>query len=286
MNDDPVSFISDYQIGILGLGLMGGSLAMALQGKCAGIIAVDPDPKTQDLALELGIVDEMLSITDDRLSKVDMFILAAPVRVIIRLIEDLPDIHPGSPVVLDLGSSKSDILTAMQDLPARFDPLGGHPMCGKEHGTLRNAEANLFQGASFALTPLSRSSNRARRSALDLVEAIGAKALWLEPDLHDRWVSMTSHLPFLVANTLAGITPLDAAPLVGPGFRSTTRLAPSPTEMMVDILITNRENLLAGIKEFQAGLAALEARLVAEDDKGLHRLLEAGAQRYQELVGR
>lgn len=285
MNDDPVGFFPDFHVAIVGLGLMGGSLAMALRDKCAGILAVDPDPETRALARELGIVDQVLPKADKNLAAADVVILAAPVRAIIRLIRELPELHPGAPLVLDLGSTKSEVLSAMDALPARFDPIGGHPMCGKARGSLRNAEAALYRGATFALAPLPRSSDRAKKIAVELVEAIGAKTFWLEPGIHDYWVGMTSHLPFLVANTLAGVAPAGSAPLVGPGFRSTTRLAPTPPDVMLDILATNRENVLAGIQRFQERLAELESKLADRDDEGLRRLLDAGARRYDELIG-
>ena len=191
--------------------------------------------------------------------------LAAPVRAIIELIGQLPRHHSGNPIVIDLGSTKTEIARALDALPSRFDPLGGHPMCGKETGGLAHAEAALFQGAPFAWTPLPRTSVRARSLAEQITRAVGAHPLWLDPETHDTWVAATSHLPYLLATALALATPQEAAPLIGPGFRSTTRLAGSDSGIMLDILATNRKPVLKALTHFHQTLDRLEAKLRDEE---------------------
>ena len=276
--------LSDTRIAIIGLGLMGGSLAMALHGKCKRLLGVDPNPEIRALADEMGIADQIFELPQQAIPKAELVILAAPVRKIIRLIEQLPEMHPGSAIVMDIGSTKAVIMAAMAALPDRFDPIGGHPMAGKERASLLNAEAELYRGATFVLTALDRSSSQARGLALEIVQAVGAVPLWLTADIHDHWVSATSHLPYLVSNALAAVTPLEAVPLVGPGFRSTARLAPSTLEMMLDILATNRSNLLANVACYRQRIEALEAALEAEDSQGITRLLIEGSDSYNNLV--
>jgi prephenate dehydrogenase len=188
-------------------------------------------------------------------------------------------------VVLDLGSTKQQIAAAMERLPSRFDPLGGHPMCGKESSSLQNAEAGLFQGAPFAFTPLRRTSPRALAFAEEIAREIGAAPVWLDPETHDRWVAAVSHVPFLIANVLAYATPGEAAPLVGPGFRSTTRLAVTPTPVVRDILATNRENILESLGRFRELLEELEGILASGDEAALVEKLERGADRQRALTG-
>jgi len=282
MEDD---FLLSDRIAILGLGLMGGSLAMALRDKCAWIYGVDPDPDARAIARTKGLFDHLTEIPDERLSEANIVILAAPARAIIALLEQLPGLHPGTPLVMDLGSTKAEIVRAMAKLPARFDPIGGHPMCGKEVSTLENAEADLFQGQTFALTPLERTSEEGKAFAEELVCSIGANPLWIDPQTHDRWVGATSHLPYLISSSLAAATPPDAGPLVGSGFRSTTRLSASSVKMMVDILLTNQENVLAGIRGFQDHLDKLAKYLSNEDQEALFDALAQGAESYQNLVG-
>jgi prephenate dehydrogenase len=183
-----------------------------------------------------------------------------------------------------MGSTKSQITQAMQALPARFDPIGGHPMCGKEKSGLENAEAGLFQGATFVFTRLKRTGRRARSFCRQLARAIGAKTLWLDADTHDRWAAATSHLPYLLANSLAASTLPEAAPLVGPGFRSTTRLAVSSTRMMRDILETNREYVLEALSGFIQCLGEVDTLLTNGDFDTLERLLAEGSERQKKLT--
>ena len=113
--------------------------------------------------------------------------------------------HPGHAVILDIGSTKNNILPIMEELPQRFEPIGGHPMCGKEVQALTNACADLYQGGSFALLPLARTSQAASQLVLQLVKAIGAHPVWLNPQEHERWAASISALPYLVANCLSGV---------------------------------------------------------------------------------
>jgi prephenate dehydrogenase len=266
--------------------LMGGSLAMALNGKCARLVGCDRDPKWARQAEERGIVERAASQAGEILAESDVVVLATPVRSILKLLEALPQLHPGRAVVLDLGSTKRQIVEAMERLPVRFDPVGGHPMCGKEKGTLENAEAELFRGATFGLVELERSSTKARRLAEELARVIGAEPVWIEVESHDALVAYTSHLPFLIANALAAGTPLESRRLVGPGWRSTSRLAATPDKMMIDVLATNRDNVLRAVDRFEKQLGEMKARLRDGDEEGLRKLVQEGAGRYRELVNK
>lgn len=277
-------FISNARIAILGLGLMGGSLALALRGRCPALWASDPDRETLSLARQRGIVDRVSPNPAEILPRADVVILAAPLNAILGLIDDLPALHPGSAIVLDLGSTKTQVVEALESLPSRFDPLGGHPMCGKEVAGLANAEASIFRGATFAFTPLKRSSPGARAFASQLARAIGSRPLWLDAATHDRWAAATSHLPYLLAAALALATPGEAAALVGPGFRSTSRVAATPAATMLDVLLTNRENILESLARFRRQLDDLEGRLSAHETVALKQALDRGALQQRELV--
>ena len=277
-------FFRDSRIAIVGLGLIGGSLALALRGKCARLYGIDPDGPTRALAVRENIVDQAETEPGDLAGKADLILLAAPIRAILAQLREIPGWHPGSPVVLDVGSTKTAICEAMEDLPGRFDPVGGHPMSGKEKSGLVNASADLFRGAPFAFTALKRTTKRARLVAENLAWLIGAKPVWLDPATHDRWVAATSHLPYLAACALALSTPLEASPLIGPGFRSTTRVAETSPAVMLDILETNREELLAGVGELKIQLEALEADLRTGNRDGLQRLLRQAAEKRRLLV--
>jgi prephenate dehydrogenase len=272
------NLLSSSRIAIAGMGLMGGSLALALRGRCLEIIGIDPDPAALELALECGAADRVSVQPGELLPEADMIVLAAPVLAILRLLEALPNLHPGGPMVIDLGSTKRDIVRGMEQLPERFDPLGGHPMCGKETNSLRSADADLFKGRPFVFTPLERTSARARLLADELTAVLGAIPVWLDAETHDRWAAATSHAPYLIANALSSATPLEAqAVLTGSGYQSTTRIAATPPEMMSDIMTTNRENVLAALAAFRTQLDTLEAALSAEDMPALQEQLAHGA---------
>ncbi len=281
---DETDFYLDLRVTIVGLGLMGGSLALSLHGHCRELAGVDPDAETLALARQRQVVNWATADPAAALPGADLVVLAAPVQANLELARALPALHPGRAIVLDLGSTKSEICQAFAELPERFDPIGGHPMCGKEHAGLAHAEAEIFDGATFAFTPLERTSQRARELARRLAEGIGSRPIWLDPATHDRWVASTSHLPYLVANALALATPEQAAPLVGPGFRSTSRLAASFAPMMLEVLLSNRQNVLAATRRLRTELDGLESALAAGDVPRLRRLLEQSARKHQALT--
>lgn len=276
--------LKDARIAIVGLGLMGGSLALALRGNCASLLGIDTDHKVLKIAQELQVVDIASSEPEDLLQLADVIVLAIPVKAILAFLSHLDRLVPGAAVVFDLGSTKRYILSQMAALPVRFDPVGGHPMCGKESHSLVNATSSLYKGAPFALTPLPRTTSRAKKIAQEIVHIIGAKPIWLNPETHDQWVAETSHLPYLLSNTLAYSTSEHAAELIGPGFRSSARLAVKPRSMMIDILETNRENILPAIELFQQHLNDLKQYLQNEDYASLSFRLSQGADQYEAIL--
>ena len=273
--------LAESKIAIIGLGLMGGSLALGLRGKCASLYGIDPHLPTLELALSQHIVDYADSDPAKLLPEADLVILSAPVPAILTLLEKLPAYTPNPCIVMDLGSTKRLVVDAMSKLPERFDPIGGHPICGKEKLSLANAERTLYYAAPFLLTPLERTSSRALSAANQIIEALGAKGKVLDAIDHDRILASTSHLPFLISSALARTTPQDVAPFVGPGFKSTSRLAGTSSSMMLGVLQSNRENVLNALHGMQAELAQIESALSAGDFDKLESLLDEAQNKYQ-----
>lgn len=263
---------------------MGGSLALGLRGKCAALYGIDPDLSTLELALSQHIVDYTDSDPAKLLPEADLVILSAPVPAILTLLEQLPSFTPNPCIVMDLGSTKKMIVDAMSCLPDRFDPIGGHPICGKEKLSLANAERTLYYSAPFLLTPLERTSARALSAANEIIEALGAKVTILDAVEHDRILASTSHLPFLLASALALATPNDVAKFVGTGFKSTSRLAGTPSSMMLGVLQSNRENVLNAIHSFQNQLAEIESALTSENFPKLESILDQSRSAYKSLT--
>jgi prephenate dehydrogenase len=283
---EPDFSLSRAHLAFIGLGLMGGSLALALKGKCAYLQAFDPNKATIHLAKQRQIVDFASQNMAEVLAGADVIILAAPVCAILESLQAIEEQFPGSAIVLDLGSTKKEIVGAMLGLPERFDPIGGHPMCGKETLGLENAEAGLFREAPFALTPLERTSDNAKQLAEELVEAVGAQPVWLDAATHDLWTAATSHLPYLAAAALTLTVPDEARPMVGSGFRSTTRVAATRPDMMLDVIKTNRENLLQLLKTLKTQVDQLENWLEGEDYQDLYQALLQSSQKQREMAGR
>jgi prephenate dehydrogenase len=277
-------FLAHSKIAIIGLGLMGSSLALALKGKCAALYGIDPHRATLELALSQQIVDYADSNPAKFLPEVELVILAAPVPAILTLLEQLPLFTSKPCIVMDLGSTKKSIVETMSRLPERFDPIGGHPICGKEKLSIANAERTLYYAAPFLLTPLKRTSPRALSAAHQIINAIGAKANMLDAAEHDRILASTSHLPFLLSAALALATPQDVASFVGPGFKSTSRLAGTSSSMMLGVLQSNRENVIEAVHCFRASLNEIETALKSSDDIQLQALLNSASARYTELI--
>ncbi len=295
--DNMEGTLAAQRVAIIGLGLMGGSLALALNGRVAALLAVDLDPEVRTLAVQQRIVERITADTDGIIHQADIIILATPVGTILKQVQLLGEqartasqsgspMEPGRIIMLDLGSTKQAVVEAMQSLPQAFDPIGGHPICGKETSGLKHAEAGLFIGATFAFTALERTSTRARNLANSLAAAVGATPVWIDAASHDRRVAFTSHLPYLLANALAGIIPEEAAQFIGPGYRSTSRLASASPSVMLDILLTNREWVLEALHGYQQQAAVIESALAENDFTRLASLLEAGAQRHQSSINK
>jgi prephenate dehydrogenase len=270
------------------MGLMGASLCMDLVrgGLCREVRGVARRTDTVLQAFFSGAADEA---TNDPLTGVlgaDIVVLATPVHTIISTLEEVgPALWPGT-LVIDMGSTKAEIVTAMERLPAGVQPIGGHPMCGKESAGFEAAETGLYVNAPWVLTPLQRTSAEAVVLARELAVAVGARPIILEAHRHDRLVAAISHLPYLTAgalvHTVAQMGQDDGAvwELAAGGFRDSSRVAASDTRMFMDILQSNREAVLEQVDRFAGHLREVRSLLAAGDDEALCRKL-AESQRLR-----
>jgi prephenate dehydrogenase len=206
----------------------------------------------------------------------DVVILATPVRVIMRQLAEIVPCLPEGCVVMDLGSTKAQIVAEMARLPDHVQPLGGHPMCGKEVSGIEVADPKLYHGCTFILSPLPRTSPAALALGHDLARAAGAQPLVLDAERQDFLVATVSHLPYLLACALVSTAEATTSPdpaaweIVAGGFRDTSRVAGSDVTMMVDILLTNRDEVLKAVNTFQTQLNDL-FHLVQAGDQGTLR---------------
>ena len=269
----------DTRVCVIGLGLMGGSLALALRGKCASIAGYDVDPRVVETAVTRGVIERGTTDLTNVPDEIDLVILAAPVGAILDLIPKLPAWIPYPFHLLDLGSTKSTIVDEMSRLPEWVSPLGGHPMCGKETPGLAAADGDLFRDSVFVLTPLERTLPATMTLARQLVAAVGARPLILDPARHDRLAAAISHVPYLAAVALVdAVMRVDddlAWTMAASGFRDSTRLAASSVTMMLDILLTNRASVLDALSRVQLSLQAFATLIEQGDEARLRSTLEA-----------
>jgi prephenate dehydrogenase len=268
---------------IVGLGLMGASLALAVRGKYGRITAVTRQRETADEALKRNIVDDA-STDFNAIQNADIVVLAAPVRTIIQQLDSLRRFERLRLCVTDLGSTKTEIVKAMDALPANFRAVGSHPMCGKEVTGLDAADATLYQNKTWVLTRTQRTDDESFAAIKTLAENAGANTLEIEAQRHDQLVAWISHLPYAVSAAL--MSTVDAASLnddavyrvAASGFRDTTRIAGSDVNMMLDILMTNRDAVLNSVRDFQFTLDQFTAMLERNDEAGLRAYLAASAK--------
>lgn len=260
---------------------MGGSLAMALRhgDVCREVIGVARRPEVVQQALALQAVHHATTQLDEALDGADIVVLATPVRSIIRHIQQLSTMPLPACLLLDLGSTKQAIIRAMEALPAHVQPLGSHPMCGKEVSGLAAADPHLYRNAPWVLVPLVRTAPASLELARALIQAVGARPLVLDATRHDYLVAAISHLPYALAValvlTVAELGEQDAMAwqLAASGFRDTSRLAGSDVEMMLDILLTNRAAVGEMLQRASAQLEQLAGRIARGEEEPLRALL-------------
>jgi prephenate dehydrogenase len=253
--------VSAPRLAVIGLGLIGGSLARALRAAAAvgRIAGFDAEPRQRRLALELGVVDDAPDAAAAAVAGADVVVLAVPVlRTAEALRAALPGLAPGA-VVTDVGSTKqsvlADVAAACAGLPPWF--VAGHPIAGTEKSGVANAQAALFQGHRVILTPHARQDEGALAAVASLWAATGARVVRMDPAAHDAVFAATSHLPHLLAYSFVDMlarldTRGDIFPNAGGGFRDFTRIASSSPDMWHDIVRANA-GAVAPLLERQIG---------------------------------
>jgi prephenate dehydrogenase len=261
------------QITIIGTGLIGGSLALALKKHASGvrIVGCDREPVLKQ-ALKLGAIDDGSAIPEQAVRDSDLIVLATPVGSIIDLIERVGPLAPAHSLITDVGSTKVEIMARAKDVfggdvAQRFLP--GHPMAGKENGGIEHADAELFAGAVWLVTPYPAQdlSGGATSEYLQLLGQIGARVLPVDPVQHDRICGWVSHLPQMLSTALASTLveeladDSEANAIGGRALREMTRIAQSPYSMWRDVALTNTKNIQAALLRLEQKLAHIRENL-------------------------
>jgi prephenate dehydrogenase len=284
------------QVTIIGTGLIGGSLGLALKKRrlARRIVGSDRAP-VLERARECGAIDAGIVNPADAVRGSDLIVLATPVIAILDLMDRLGPTLPPRTMVTDVGSTKVEIARRAvksfgRNAGQRF--LAGHPMAGKEQAGVEHADADLFEGAAWLFTPLPRQRVHAGLCGdfLDCVEKLGAKIATLDPSDHDRFCAWVSHLPQMISTALAAALVDEfgeEAPLLdigGRALRELTRISGSPYSMWRDIAITNRKNLGEAMQKLEQRLAHirenLDSRELADEFERAHRLRKNSPRRH------
>ncbi len=277
------------RLAIMGVGLIGGSLALALKaaGACAEIVGTGRRIETLRRAQMLGVIDRYELDLASAVNHADMVVLATPLSAMEACLAEMAGALAEHTVFTDVGSTKLSVVAALRR--ARPAPLAhcvpGHPIAGAEQSGVAAARADLFQDRRVVLTPLPESAPAATARVRAMWQAAGAEVVMLDAAQHDAVLAATSHLPHALAYAyVASLAPRAAALLgyTGSGFRDFTRIAAGDAVLWRDISLANRTALRAALIKFREVLDALDAALAAQDGTALQDLyLEAQALRAQ-----
>ncbi|MEA5581927.1 prephenate/arogenate dehydrogenase [Nodularia harveyana UHCC-0300] len=250
------------KIGILGLGLIGGSLGYELRSQGYHILGVTRRQSTLERAIALGIVDEA-SVDMSLLAAAEVVFICTPIALIIPQLQQLINYLPLSTIITDVGSVKVPIVQAITPLWENF--IGGHPMAGTADSGIEAAQRGLFLGKPYILTPDASTPKRAISVLEKIVRSLGANLHLCEPEKHDRAVSLISHLPVVVSAALIGASMAETDPqvrqlaqnLASSGFRDTSRVGGGNPELGVMMAQYNRQELLNALQQYRHNLDEL-----------------------------
>jgi prephenate dehydrogenase len=245
------------RVAVLGLGLIGGSLAGALRRAGSHVTGFDASAQAVRVAAARQLVDDCVDNLTQLLAGAQLVVLSVPVLTILDLLPGVDALTPPDAPILDTGSVKRQVVGVMDRLVNPGRAIGGHPLAGSDRSGPEAADPELFCDRPFVLTPCRQTQPAMLERAKDLVLRLGARPVIMEPEEHDRVLARTSHLPQLVSSALASRLGAGDLAAAGPGLKDMTRLAGSDPRMWKDILVLNRENVVGEARAFMAELAAL-----------------------------
>jgi prephenate dehydrogenase len=281
------------KITVIGLGLIGGSLAWALKraGNVGVVYGVDIDDATIEYAIREHIVDsgsrDLRAGVDDS----DVVVIATYVGIIPKIAKSLASILSPKTAVTDVGSVKAKVVTEIEGmLPRAVSFVGGHPISGTERSSIFHSSADLFKGKRCILTPTVNTNDQALATVRNLWESIGAKVDTMTPEAHDRVFAYVSHLPHAVAYALLNSVASQEGgaseifDFAGGGLKDFTRIGQSSPEMWSDIFVANREDVLAAIVDFKEEIEKIRVAIENGNLKRLKVILSNAARLKEDLT--
>ncbi len=275
------------QLGLIGCGLIGGSFALALKraGLVKRVVGYSKSPSTTERAKQLGVIDIDVPSALQAVSGSDLVLIAVPVAATEATLKAIRHLVTDTMLVMDVGSTKSDVVNAARralgDKFGSFVPA--HPIAGKEVAGVQHAEADLFKGKQVILTPVEHTQTAQLQQAIEVWEQVGSHITQMSPEAHDAAFAAVSHLPHMIAFAMMNAINSqeqgkDYLSMAGPGFRDFTRIAASDPHVWRDVLLANRDELLAQSKNFQRHLQTLELMLSNANGEALEGLIRQASQ--------
>ncbi|MGI8427965.1 MAG: prephenate dehydrogenase/arogenate dehydrogenase family protein [Solirubrobacteraceae bacterium] len=257
------------RVAVIGVGLIGGSIALAVRERLGVEVAgFDESPAALDLAISRGALSRRCASVAEAVAGAEIVFVAVPMGALSGAVTLALTSAAGDCVVTDVGSTKRAVAAAHSD--PRF--VGGHPLAGAESSGVEHARVDLFDGATWYLTPTAETSGIAYERLHRLLHALGARPVAIDPETHDTILATVSHLPHVLANVLVSqaagtLAAGERLPATGPSFRDATRVAGAPSRIWTDIYLSNRDALAAGIAEAIDRLGQVRRSLLGGDSE-------------------
>jgi prephenate dehydrogenase len=273
-------------VAVVGVGLIGGSVGLAARRRLrASVAGYDPDPGALAAAVDRGAVGAAAATVAEAVDGADAVVVAAPVGALPEAVGAALAAAGDTCVVTDVGSTKRAVAAYSED--QRF--VGGHPLAGAEASGVAHAREDLFEGATWYLTPTSRTSGLLYERLHRLIASLGARPAAIDADTHDRLMAAVSHLPHVIANVLVAqatraLGEGETLPATGPSFRDATRVAGSNPRVWTDIYLANRDALVEQIDETVTRLQEARAALAAADPERVSRWQEQASAERRALL--
>jgi prephenate dehydrogenase len=274
-------------VAIVGVGLIGGSIGMALRERklAETVVGIGRRPASLKKAIAARAVDQTTQDLAAGVRNAELIVVCTPVESIATHIREAAVACPDGALLTDAGSTKSTIVRQLNGaLPRSVAFVGSHPLAGSEKNGCEHARADLFEGRVAVVTPTRKTGENDLQRTADFWSALGASVMTMSPAAHDRALAATSHLPHLLAAALARSTSAADRPLTAGGWRDCTRIAAGDTELWSQILSDNRDNVLKALDRFEKSLAGFRSAIERGSRRRIHQLLTE-AKQIRDAVG-
>jgi prephenate dehydrogenase len=271
-------------VAIVGVGLIGGSIGLALRarGLAERVVGIGRDQERLDEARRLGAIDEGTTDHSSGFASAQVAVICTPVDRIAEEVRFAAQCGPEGMLITDAGSTKRAIVEAVEaDTRARTAFVGAHPIAGSERNGVSHARADLFVERVCALTPTGQTPADRLERCRAFWSALGCRVLEMSPDDHDHSLAFTSHLPHIVASALAATVPVESLNLAAGAYRDGTRVAGADSVLWSAIFLANRVPLGAAIEALESRLGRWKSAVVAGDDSALDQLWQEGRRSRQ-----